>query len=228
MNRIVIDKNSNIKVDKDTNYLIDNKVNKLKIDINNCNVNILSIKENTNDEEYEFNINKEFFIFNNICFDSKNLNININLNKEKSEVKVINSVITNTYKKVKIMVNHNYKNTISNVYNNGVTKKDGSINFDVVSKVPKGITGCLVNQDSKIISLNKSNNNEINPILLIDEYDTSARHAAFIGKYNEDKMFYLQSRGLTKEKAEKLLLDGMLVGTLDICYEEKESLKKKI
>ena len=36
------------------------------------------------------------------------------------------------------------------------------------------------------------------------------------------------SRGLNKKEAEKLLLNGMFIGTLDICFDEKEKLKEKL
>ncbi len=226
MNRIVVDKDIN-NINKNSNYLIKDHRKKYIFNVNNSVVNILSVKENQDDEKYEININGGKLILNNICYNQKNLDIKVNLNTEESEVLIYNSIVTDIKKEVRIRINHNKKNTISNVYNNGVTRGNGFIKFDVISYVPNGVKGCFVNQDSKIISLNDKNSNEINPVLLIEEYDVEARHAAFIGKFNEQELFYLMSRGLNKVEAENLLLNGMLVGTLDICFEEKENLKKK-
>ena len=203
MNRIIVDKDIN-SINNDSNYLINKHRKNYVFNVHDSNVNVLSIKENVNEESYEINVDGGKVIFNNVCYDNKDINITVNLNKTKSEITIYNSIIANDNIKVKIRINHNSKNTISNVYNNGVTKKEGAINFDVTSYVPKNVKGCIVNQDSKIISLNDKNNNEINPILLIDEYDTSARHAAFIGKFNEQELFYLMSRGLDKKTSEKL------------------------
>lgn len=227
MNRIVIDKDIN-DINNDCNFLIKEHKKKFVFNVDNSVVNILNTKENEDNEKYEININGGKLILNNVCYNQKDLDITVNLNAENSEVLIYNSVITDIKKKVTIKINHNKQDTISNVYNNGVTKKEGSIKFDVTSYVPNGIKGCFVNQDSKIISLNDQNNNEINPILLIDEYDVEARHAAFIGKFSKSELFYLQSRGLKKNDAENLLLNGMLIGTLDVCFEEKENLKKKL
>ena len=226
MNRITVDKEIN-SINENFNYLINKHKKNYVFNVHNSDVNILSIKESVNEESYEINIDGGKVIFNNVSYSSKDINITVNLNKKKSEIVIYNSIISNDDIKVKIRINHNSKNTVSNVYNNGVTKKEGTINFDVTSYVPKNVKGCIVNQDSKIISLNDKNNNEINPILLIDEYDTSARHAAFIGKFNEQELFYLMSRGLDKKTSEKLLLNGLLIGTLEICFEEKEMLKEK-
>ena len=50
------------------------------------------------------------------------------------------------------------------------------------------------------------------PKLKIENNDVTAGHSAFIKKFTEEEMFYLQSRGLNKEQGEKLLLEGFLEG----------------
>ena len=40
---------------------------------------------------------------------------------------------------------------------------------------------------------------EVNPILLIDEYDVKAGHGATIGKLDEFSLYYLMSRGLNRK-----------------------------
>jgi Fe-S cluster assembly protein SufD len=56
------------------------------------------------------------------------------------------------------------------------------------------------------------NNSIINPNMYIDEYDVEARHAATIGKFNQDNIFYLMTKGLTKEDANNILIEGFLGG----------------
>ena len=48
------------------------------------------------------------------------------------------------------------------------------------------------------------------PILLIDEYDCFANHGASIGKMSDEDLFYLMSRGLTKNEAFLLILEGII------------------
>ena len=48
------------------------------------------------------------------------------------------------------------------------------------------------------------------PILLIDYYDVKAYHGATIGKISDDDLFYLMSRGLSKEEAFMLIINGIL------------------
>ena len=167
-------------------------------------------------------------MLNLVSYSSLGLDVKINLNKENSKAFVYNSVIANKKEIYNIRVNHNALKTDSNIYNNGITKDLGTIVFNVTSYVPKKSISSSVNQDSKIITLNEVNDNEINPVLLIDEYDSEARHAAFIGNFDKTQLFYLMSRGLSKKEASNLLINGLLIGTLDVCFNEKENLKKKL
>ena len=240
MNRILIGSGKNklekikgdelvVNIDKDTNILINNNnFKKCVIDVNNSNLNALIIRENDINQSYEINIRGGIVVLNLVSYSSLGLDIKINLNKEDSKVYVYNSVVANKKEIYNIRVNHNALKTDSNIYNNGITKDLGTIVFNVTSYVPKKSILSSVNQDSKIITLNEVNDNEINPVLLIDEYDSEARHAAFIGNFNKTQLFYLMSRGLSKKEASNLLINGLLIGTLDVCFNEKENLKKKL
>lgn len=240
MNRILIGSGKNklekakgdelvVNVDKDTNILINsNNFKKCVIDVVDSNLNALIIRENDINQSYEINIRGGIVVLNLVSYSSLGLDVKINLNKENSKVFVYNSVIANKKEIYNIRVNHNALKTDSNIYNNGITKDLGSIVFNVTSYVPKKSISSSVNQDSKIITLNEVNDNEINPVLLIDEYDSEARHAAFIGNFNKTQLFYLMSRGLSKKEASNLLINGLLIGTLDVCFNEKENLKKKL
>lgn len=240
MNRILIGSGKNklekakgdelvVNVDKDTNILINsNNFKKCIIDVDDSNLNALIIRENDINQSYEINIRGGIVVLNLVSYSSLGLDVKINLNKENSKVFVYNSVIANKKEIYNIRVNHNALKTDSNIYNNGITKDLGTIVFNVTSYVPKKSISSSVNQDSKIITLNEVNDNEINPVLLIDEYDSEARHAAFIGNFDKTQLFYLMSRGLSKKEASNLLINGLLIGTLDVCFNEKENLKKKL
>ena len=50
------------------------------------------------------------------------------------------------------------------------------------------------------------------PVLqaLIDNYDVDSSHSVYIGKFNEEKMFYLTSKGLSENAAKELLIMGFI------------------
>ena len=63
-------------------------------------------------------------------------------------------------------------------------------------------------------------NSKIWPNLLIDNFDVNANHAAYIGKFKEEDLFYIMSRGISRKKAYKLLLSGFLLNTDSIDKEK--------
>ena len=239
MNRILVDEGLNeiltkkqdtitLDIKENINLLINDSKYKYIFNVYSADLNILCVLENKGNLDIEFNIKKGNVTFNSLNYNGEDEKISVFLTEEDSTINIYNSIVSKRSQNVDVNVYHNKSKTYSNIYNFGVTSSDGSILFNVTSKVDKGFKKCILNQDSKIISLNNENNNKINPILLIDEYDTEAKHSAFIGKFSDNELFYLQSRGIKKSDAYKLLLEGFLVGIMKIDDDEKKLLKEKM
>ncbi len=116
---------------------------------------------------------------------------------------------------------HDAKNTTSNIKNNIVSIKSGKATVQVSTFIPKGMSMSVANQNNRIISLNEKKN-EIRPNLYIDEYDVVANHSALIGRFSGEELFYLQSRGISKEEATRLLLNGFLLSDIESKKMQKE------
>ena len=67
-------------------------------------------------------------------------------------------------------------------------------------------------KENQIINLD-SGKSTICPILKIDNYNVDSNHSAFIGKFSEEKIFYMMSRGITRKNAYRLLLNGFLINS---------------
>ena len=174
------------------------------------------LKENSNVKTSKFNNIKEIKEYTIINLDEENANIEYNL-----------KTIAEKEENYDILTYHNASNTTSIINPNGVNIKEGKIKFNVSSFVPKGKIKCDASQNNKIINLT---NNEciINPNLYIDEYDVTANHSAWIGTFKEDELFYLESRGINKSDATKLLIKGFLANKLEIKEDEIENIKNII
>ena len=48
------------------------------------------------------------------------------------------------------------------------------------------------------------------PTMKIDEQRAKVEHEATVSKVSEEQLFYLQSRGLTQERAQSLIVNGFL------------------
>ena len=148
---------------------------------------------------------------------TKEMNI-INLNGTNAKVDFYFKTIAKENEVVDVLVNHNIRNTYSNINVDGLTIDNGALTLTVTTIIPEGCTGCTANQNNEIIKLNDTEST-IKPLLLIEENDVSASHSARLGSFSDKDMFYLKSRGLSEESALKLLIKGFLtknINELDI------------
>jgi Fe-S cluster assembly protein SufD len=116
---------------------------------------------------------------------------------------------------IDVLIIHKAPNTFGNMTNIGIANKRGRIVLNGVEKIEKGMKHANAFQTLKGIITSDQAIVEVNPILLIDEYDVKAGHGATIGKIAEDQLFYLRSRGLTNAEAEKLIINGFLRPVID-------------
>jgi Fe-S cluster assembly scaffold protein SufB len=157
-------------------------------------------------------------------------NTTINLGGYNSKVTFNLSVMSFGNQKYDINVNHNSKKTISNIFNHGSTFASGTINFNVNGIVKKGMSDSVLNQDNRIMTLGEGRS-EIMPNLFIEENMVEARHGATIGRFNEEELFYLQTRGIPIKEGYELLLKGFLLGNLqvdEINFEKIEKIIEKL
>jgi len=151
----------------------------------------------------------------------------VDLNGEGANVNLVLKTICNSDEHYDIIINHFDKNTISKVYTNGINKDDGKLIINVTGNVPRGSINSDVLQDNRIINLT-NHKCQINPILLIDEMMVNANHSAHISDFNDEDLFYIQSRGINRDEAFKLLVNGFLLSNIDSsCNEYMTNLIKK-
>ncbi|MFA9559851.1 Fe-S cluster assembly protein SufD [Evansella sp. AB-rgal1] len=125
---------------------------------------------------------------------------------------------------------HFGKNSDGQILKHGVMRDEATSIFNGVSKIEHGATKANGEQTERVLMLSEKARGDANPILLIDEDDVTAGHAASVGKIDPIQMFYLMSRGLSRREAERLIIHGFLepvVGQLPI-ESVKEQLKEVI
>ena len=101
-------------------------------------------------------------------------------------------------------------NSIGNILQHGVILEKGTLTFNGIGHIIKGAKGADAQQESRVLMLSDQARSDANPILLIDDNDVTAGHAASIGQVDPEDMYYLMSRGLDKATAERLVVRGFL------------------
>jgi Fe-S cluster assembly protein SufD len=105
---------------------------------------------------------------------------------------------------------HFGKNSSSDMITRAVMRDQSTAIINGITKSEKGATGTNGQQTEKVLMLSPKARGDANPILLIDEDDVKAGHAASVGQVNPDQVHYLMSRGITKAEAERLIIYGFL------------------
>lgn len=102
------------------------------------------------------------------------------------------------------------KHTEGQILKHGVMKDEASSIFNGVGKIEFGATKSNAEQESRVLMLSEKARGDANPILLIDEDDVTAGHAASVGRVDPLQLYYLMSRGISKHEAERLVIHGFL------------------
>lgn len=225
--------NLNIRVIKDSNLEIYFKGEQdYKININiiiNPNVTLTMFEKIEGSKakiQYKYDLNENSHITLNKFHDCeaiKEQNI-INLNGQYSDINYTLKTISKNKEDYNIMVYHNADYTNSNINNEGVNIHDGELKFNLTSAVFDNIIGCKVNQAGRIINLT-NNQCFVNPNLLIENNDVEANHSAAIGRFSDEEIFYLISRGIDYNNAINLLIKGFLIGNMNLEDSKLEEIK---
>tara|TARA_B100001540_G_C15806095_1_gene642141 strand:+ start:1238 stop:2500 length:1263 start_codon:yes stop_codon:yes gene_type:complete len=177
------------------------------------------------------NSNSENFIFSNGSKFLKN-EINCNLYQDFSSV-LINGLVylkDKQHHEIKTLVNHLSEKTksyqlIKSVLNDrSKAVYQGKIYVDKKAQKTDGY------QLSKSLLLDSNTEFDAKPELEIYADDVKCSHGSTSGNLDENSIFYLMSRGISKEDAKKLLINGFLIDVVNKITDEhaKELIKKII
>lgn len=174
---------------------------------------ILYVLDDNKNSDYKYNIDEDTVIYH-FSINSTN-NVLIDIVKENVTVNYYYSNINYDDNTLNIKVSHFASNTHSEIFNHGVNVYNNKLTYYVDGIVLKSSSKCICNQDNQIINM-EDGKSTICPNLLIDNYDVDSNHAAYIGSFNEDILFYMMSRGISRDIAGRLLINGFLIGEADI------------
>lgn len=125
-------------------------------------------------------------------------------------------------------------NTIGNIFQHGVVLDQSTLTFNGIGRIIKNAKNSDAQQESRILMLSDDARADANPILLIDEYQVTAGHAASISRVDQTQLYYLMSRGLDEKQAEKLVIRGFLgsvlteISNTEVRQELSETIERKL
>lgn len=127
-----------------------------------------------------------------------------------SEVKVVAISMGKQIQAIDTRVTNFGRHSVGHILQHGVILEKATLTFNGIGHIIKGAKGADAQQESRILMLSDKARGDANPILLIDENDVTAGHAASVGRLDPEEMYYLMSRGIPKDVAERLVTRGFL------------------
>ncbi len=130
-----------------------------------------------------------------------------NANLEMKSVIINSSSQTHDYL---FNITHQAEQTVSRMTNFGICNRLSKLNIATDGIIQKGAKGTDLKQKNKGLILDEKSSIAASPWLEINEHDCLASHGASIGAIDDDELYYLMSRGLTREQSEKLIVGGFM------------------
>lgn len=100
------------------------------------------------------------------------------------------------------------KNSIANIKVKGVATEKSKTIISCGIHIHKDALDATGIQDIDLVILDEGCIADAIPMLEIDNPFVTCRHAARVGHFDKDVLFYLQSRGLSQEQAKKMIING--------------------
>jgi Fe-S cluster assembly protein SufD len=107
------------------------------------------------------------------------------------------------------------KDTKGDMLVKGVVKDGASADVRGMVRIEKGATGAESFLSEHIMLLGKDARARADPKLEIEDNDVFSKHSASVSQIDEDKVFYLSSRGVDDAQARNLIVEGFLSSALD-------------
>jgi len=191
----------------------------------------LEVQENADLTLFYWNESSQLFIDEDICI-KRNARLNVaygeltskevnrkaqySLIEEGAYVRIISGGICDDIMKQEITCTHKARHTEGWMENYAVVLEEGQYRMVANGVVQKYASGSKSRQTSRVLTFADKQQAEITPMLLIDENDVEASHATSIGQLDENQLYYLMSRGLTKNDALRLMAMGYLLPLVQI------------
>lgn len=103
------------------------------------------------------------------------------------------------------IVNHTGRKSECQMMVYGTLKNNAKKTYRGTIDFKNGCQGAVGNEQEETLLLNPEVTNKSIPVILCDEEDVAGEHGSTIGKLSNDVLFYMNSHGISKEAAERLM-----------------------
>lgn len=127
-----------------------------------------------------------------------------------SEIKVVDITSNRQQEGVNTRVTNYGKHSIGHINQRGVIMDRSRLVFNGIGHIIHGASDANAEQQNRVLMMSDKAHGDANPILLIDENDVIAGHAASVGQVDKKQLYYLMSRGIDEKTAQRMVIRGFL------------------
>ena len=110
------------------------------------------------------------------------------------------------------IVRHHGQKTECDLQANGVLAGKSSKTLRGTIDLIRGAKGAQGSENETVLLVDDGVHNKTVPTILCNEDDVAGNHGATIGHIRDEQMFYLASRGLSREAAERMFVSAIMEG----------------
>lgn len=218
MDSITLTTSDNYVVNKSCTIIIKNSEINIEYDLKNGNYNIMLF----DDFEGDVALNDKGKIENSkVKINYLELNNNkinqysyVNVN-ENSELIVNSTYLGINDKHVVFDLRNEKSDSIVEITNNVVCLDNARFTLECIGTIVKGAKRSKCHQKNHCLTIDNPKVAKVLPILNIDENDVEASHSLSSGTIDEEILFYMNSRGLSKKESLLLILKSYLMPSDD-------------
>lgn len=105
---------------------------------------------------------------------------------------------------------HLGKYTKSNILSRSIAEKGGIANYRGTTRITKDALGSIAEVKCDTILLDELSRSDTYPTNVVENNVSKISHEASVSKVDEEKLFYLMSKGLTEDRAKELIITGFI------------------
>ena len=105
---------------------------------------------------------------------------------------------------------HIAPNTTSKIISKSVSIRGGRTSYRGLVHILPSATNARAKVECDALILDSKSASDTFPVMRINESSAQVEHEATVSKLGEEKLFYLTSRGITKEEAAGLIINGFI------------------
>ena len=187
-----------------------------RMTIQNSKIIIQKIDEITQPQEYIVRQNEHLTLILTAVA-SANYQTQVKLTGEGAEADILGIILGSDAHEIRINTfqDHQAPNTKSNLLIKSALSGRSQLFYEGFIRVEKQAQRTDAYQRNENLLLSKETKAESKPALEILANDVRCTHSATISKIDPEQLFYLESRGLKKNKASSLILVGYFQSILD-------------